>query len=63
MAIAGYTVNVSAVEPLAQNITQAGDDLLDEQGNPHLLIQPVVQVSPVTLFSMLGSQPALHSGI
>jgi hypothetical protein len=45
LVAAGYTVNVSAIAPLAQNITQAGDDLLDEQGNPHLLIQPVVQVS------------------
>lgn len=45
LGAAGYTVNVSAIAPLSQNITQAGDDLLDEQGNPHLLIQPLVQVS------------------
>lgn len=42
--VAGYTVNVSRIAPLAQNISQAGSDLLDEEGKPYLLIQPVIQV-------------------
>lgn len=42
---AGYTVNVSRIAPLAQNISQAGFDLLDSEGKPYLLIQPVIQVS------------------
>jgi hypothetical protein len=42
---AGYTVNVSRIAPLAQNISQAGFDLLDAEGKPYLLIQPVIQVS------------------
>jgi hypothetical protein len=41
---AGYTVNVSRIAPLAQNISQGGFDLLDEAGKPYLLIQPVIQV-------------------
>lgn len=43
-ALPGYTVNVSQIAPLAQNLTQAGAALLDEEGNPNLLIRPVVQV-------------------
>lgn len=37
-------MNVSRIAPLAQNLTQEGEELLDSEGKPHLLIQPVIQV-------------------
>lgn len=58
---AGYTVNVSRIAPLAQNISQAGSDLLDEEGKPYLLIQPVIQVRTWKLKLSLVQQPC-HGG-
>lgn len=53
---AGFTVNISAITPLAQNLTQNGAALLDDAGQPRLLLQPVIQVFGRMNKTLLGNE-------